>query len=82
MACVYSSSSFSGLLFLPLSCGVLPCSCPEGPRVCGAGCWAVELSQLLELVWRRGACPGFRTLPLIYSRAYEQGRVGAVGEGC
>lgn len=79
MAYLYSSSGFSGLLFLPLSCGVLPCARPEGPRVWGAGCWAAELSQL---VWRRSACPAFRTLPLTYNRASEQGRAGAVSESC
>lgn len=79
VACAYTLSSFSRLLFLLLCCGALPCACPEGPCV-----WVGRLlgCRAVGVVWQRDACPEFRMLSLIYNRAREQGRVGAVDESC
>lgn len=82
MMCLIFSRLPWALPFLPLSCGGLPCAHPEGPHVCGAGCWAAQVSHVLELVLWRGACPKSRILPLSFNRAYNQDGTGAGGGSC
>lgn len=77
--------NLSRLPWAPVSTFELWCAalCPPwGTILCGTGCWAAQVSHLLELVLRRGACPKSRIFPLICSRVYEQDGAQAAAGRC